>query len=268
MAERNNYNNIWVNIGAILFGIFLSSFIIDSIRAGASRVFPEEAEYWAIGFWADRFILRTIASIIGTAIGGFAAGAIAKSKGGVCGLISALPTSIFWIFVVIMLIIAPPESASLGHWGVSFILVIISPFVGFYNGNIGYTFRKDYPHIFEFRPRTVLGIKWFHWLWLIFPLYFVLQTITMRILQAFSLLFGSTQIMKISHSILAFILSVLIFTCIYFMGYGIFKTFLLLSRGSRLGLSNFKIAMRVLFYLLAIPLLSDALIYSLAKIFQ
>lgn len=262
-------SNVWVNIGAILFGIFIGSFVVDAIRAGATRIFPEEADlYWAIGFWGERFILRTIVSIIGTAFGGFAAGIIAKTKGGICGLLSAIPTSLFWLAVVITLFIAPPESASFGHWGVSSFLIIISPCIGFYTGIIGHSFRKDYPEIFEFRPRTILGIKWFHWLWLIFPLKLVIQTITIRTFQALGLLVGSTQVIKTGHGVLAFIVSVVIITFIYFIGYGLYKTFYLLSMDYRLGLSKFKITLRVVFYLLGIPLLSDAFIYLLPKFFQ
>lgn len=269
MVEQNKKSNIWVNIGAILFGIFLSSFVVDAIRAGATRIFTEEAGlYWAIGFWGERFILRILVSVIGTAFGGFAAGIIAKTKGRMCGLLSAVPTSLFWLAVVITLFIAPPESASFGHWGVSLFLIIISPCAGFYTGIIGHSFRKDYPEIFEFRPRTILGIKWFHWLWLIFPLYLVIQTITIRTFQALGLFFGSTQIINTSHGVLPFFVSVVIITFIYFIGYGLHKTFYFLSTGYKLGLSKFKITSRVLFYLLGIPLLSDAFIYLLSKFFQ
>lgn len=262
-------SNAWVNIGAILFGIFIGSFVVDAIRAGATRIFQEEADlYWVIGFWGERFILRTIASVIGTAFGGFAAGTIAKTKGGMCGLLSAIPTSLFWLPVVITLFIAPPESPSFGHWGVSLFLIMISPYIGFYAGIIGHSFRRDYTEIFEFRPRTILGIKWFHWLWLIFPLKFVIQTITMRIFQALGLFFASTQIIETGHGVLSFTVSVVIITFIYFIGYGLYKTFYLLSTSYRLGLSKFRMTTRVLFYLLGIPLLSDAFIYSLSKFFQ
>lgn len=78
MIEQNEKCNIWINIGAILFGIFLGFFVVDGIRAGAARIFSEEANlHWSIGFWGERFILRTIVSIIGTTFGGFVAGIMA-----------------------------------------------------------------------------------------------------------------------------------------------------------------------------------------------
>ena len=86
-------------IGGALFGALISLGITSSIQTGSEYIFGTESEQWGIGFWGNHHILRVIASLVGTSIGSFSAGCIAKIRGGLWGMMSALPASLFWLVI-------------------------------------------------------------------------------------------------------------------------------------------------------------------------
>ena len=96
MPEEIAEGRFLKQIGGALFGVFISLGITGSIQAGAEYIFVTEAEEWGIGFWGNHHVLRVVASLIGSSVGGFSAGCIAKMRGKLWGLLSALPASLFW----------------------------------------------------------------------------------------------------------------------------------------------------------------------------
>ncbi len=74
---------------------------------------------------------------------------------------------------------------------------------------------------------------------------------------ALVLLFGSTFVMETKYSVMIFLLFVALATFAYFIVWGWYKTFRLLSIPNNTGLSKFRIALRVLFFLYGIPILGE-----------
>ena len=163
----NEQSRLIKQICGALFGLCLSLLINGSIEAGATYFFPEEASEWGTAFWGSHHVLRIIASLIGTLFGGFSAGCIAKLHGEIWGLLSALPISLFWLVDCFILVKILSEDNSIqvtpGNWTVVFVLILISPVVGYYSGSVGGIIRIDNSQIFESRSGTILGVKWYHW---------------------------------------------------------------------------------------------------------
>ena len=233
--------------GGIVFGILLGLMVTDSIMRGASFVFPNEKDLWGVGFWGDHHFLRVIASGIGTLVGAFAAGCIAKTRGGVCGLLSALPTSLFWFSIVVFHFGSRPSNTKItfGQWLVIAALAIISPVAGFYAGLIGQKIRNDFAPLFEARSNTVLGIKWYHWLWLLTAIGWTGTLATYSIYQGLWLLFG-LRFSASLFNITAAILGIIVILSIFYSIFGLYKTFILLILGQAQGLSRSKITIRIL----------------------
>ena len=186
-------------IGGALFGAFISLGITGSIQTGSEHIFVTEAEEWGIGFWGDHHILRVIASLIGSSIGGFSAGCIAKVRGGIWGLVSALPASLFWVAIGVLALSQfftenKAFEITFGNWAVIVILVAASLVIGFYTGSLGESVRLGNSEIFECRPNIILGIKWYHWLWLFTIIHWVLMLGTFSVFQGFFLFFGTNRL--------------------------------------------------------------------------
>jgi hypothetical protein len=235
--------------GGILFGILLGLMVNDSIMRGASFVFPNEKDLWGVGFWSDHHFLRIIASGLGTLVGAFAAGCIAKSRGGGCGFLSALPTSLFWLSIVLLHFGSriTDTQITVGQWLVIVVLTVISPLAGFYAGLFGQKVRNDFAPLFETRPNTVLGIKWYHWLWFFTAIGWTGTLATYSIYQGLWLLLLFWLGFSASlFNITAAILGIIVILSIFYSIFGLYKTFILLSLGQAQGLSRSKMTIRVL----------------------
>jgi hypothetical protein len=242
----NEQSRLIKQIGGALFGMCLSIVIAGSIEAGATYFFPEEANEWGLAFWGSHHILRIIASLIGTLLGGFAAGCIAKLHGRMWGLLSALPTSLFWLFDCFMLVKTLSGDnliqVTLGNWVVVFVLTLMSPIVGYCSGSIGGIIRVDNPQIFESRSGTILGVKWYQWIWLAFSIHWVGLLTTFSIFQGLIILSGNDQLVFSINPVIAIFLVVI---CLCFIWVGIYKIFYFLISGKIKGLTNGQIVFRV-----------------------
>jgi hypothetical protein len=181
-------------------------------------------------------------------MGGFAAGCISKLRGRMWGLVSALPTSLFWLFIGCFVLVKISSGDNLiqvtfGNWVVVFILALLSPIVGYYSGSIGGFVRIDNPQIFESRSGTILGVKWYQWIWLVFLVYWVGLLTTFSIFQGLFILSGNDQLVFSINPVIAIFLVVI---CLCFIVVGTYKIFYFLISGKIKGLTNGQIVFRVL----------------------
>ena len=127
-------------------------------------------DYIGLAQWGDTFFLRIFASLIGTAIGTFVIGTFLKKKARLAAIIATLPTVLFWIAILIFGI------TIIADQGYSFenvkamlllpgIIAILSPVVGYFSAGWGQEYFDEFQ-----RSKSILNIKWYHWLW-IFPFY-------------------------------------------------------------------------------------------------
>ncbi|HEC66027.1 MAG TPA: hypothetical protein ENI23_12100 [bacterium] len=239
-------------IGGAVFGLLLGGIVTSSIYNGLAFIFREEAESWGLAFWGTHHVTRVLAGLIGVGIGSFVAGCIAKDHGGRWGLISALPRIGLWIIVAFLGVHATIQKyiipLTIGHWIVIAVLIPLIPFVAYYTGKAGQETRVEHEEFFENRKGTLLGIKWYHWLWLFFPINITGVLATASIFQIIAFFF------LIVRSLFWFLVvgdwvATIIGGGLYLLGRSMYETYNLLALGHQRGLTNRKIAKHIALWL-------------------
>ena len=203
--------------------------------------------------------MRVIASLLGSSVGGFSAGCIAKIRGGIWGLVSALPTSFFWMAIGALALsqVFAENIAfeiSFGNWAVIVILVSVSLIIGFYTGSLGQNVRVENPEIFECRPKLILGIKWYHWLWLFTINHWIVMLGTYSIFQGLFLFFGTNRsefLYGVNPALAVFLVGLAL--CL--LALSAVKIFGLLLYGYRRGLTKGLMSLRILGWIMVIILI-------------
>jgi len=240
-------------IGGAFFGFFLGGIITNSIWSGATFIFSNEAEEWGLGFWGEHYLTRILGGLIGVGIGSFVAGCIAKKHGARWGVISALPRIGIWVFVAIFGIHGAIQGyiipLTIWPWVTISVLIGLIPFVAYYTGKIGQQARVKNSEFFENRRSTLLGIKWYHWLWLFVPIHIT------GLLAIYSIYQMIMYLLLVFRSFLWFLIigswvEVLIGGGLYLLGRGMYETYSLLALGHQRGLTNRKIAKYIALWLI------------------
>lgn len=154
----------------ILFAIVFSFVVQDGIRLIIQKFLEIPADSIGLAQWGDTFFLRIFASLFAMAAGTFVIGTFLKEKVRLSGIIATLPATLFWIATLIFGI------TIVSDYGYSFenvktmlllpaILIILLPTVGYFSSGWGQEYFDEFQ-----RSKSVLNIKWYHWLW-IFPFY-------------------------------------------------------------------------------------------------
>ena len=240
-------------LGGAFFGFLLGGLITNSIWSGATFIFTNETEGWSLTFWGEHYLTRILGGIIGVAVGSFVAGCIAKKNGARWGVISALPRISVWVFVAIFGIHGVIQgyiiSISIWQWVTISILIGLIPLVAYYAGKIGQETRVGNREFFENRRGTLLGIRWYHWLWLFFPIHVT------GLLAIYSIYQMIMYLLLVFRSLLWFFIigswvEVLIGGGLYLLGRGMYETYSLLALGHQRGLTNRKIAKHIALWLI------------------
>jgi len=151
----------------ILFAIILGFVVSDALRLVIQKFLHITDEQMGIALWGNTFLLRIFASLIGTAAGAFVVGTFLKTKTKLAAVITTLPVSIFWLSLLIFVVIPKYEldPANIKIFLLSIILIIASPVLGYFSATWGQKYLDEFH-----RPKSVLNIKWYHWLWIL-PFY-------------------------------------------------------------------------------------------------
>lgn len=117
--------------------------------------------------WRDHYVWRLLSGVVVTSVVAFLSGAIAKSKGGVVATISNVPSVLIWgVIFYLMTFGGASVEGQRGFAVVSLIAIPVTTWAAFFFGRLGMEFQNA-----EFSGATVLGIRPYHWAWLIFPIY-------------------------------------------------------------------------------------------------
>lgn len=219
----------------------------------ASELVEEGAieSIWDYG-WGNHYIWFLFIFCFVTYCSAVLAGATAKKKGVVVAVIANLPVVVFSSLACILLYVSQIKVESSIAWKVVLPVSILgSIFFSVVGGSAGERWQNN-----TFSSKTIFGIRPLHWWWLIFPLNLVIQTLIPKIMTALAFLVGST-LMDIKNSVFLFLMFVVITTFIYFVIWGWYKSFCLLSIEYKGKVSKCGIVLRVLFYLFGIPLLFE-----------
>jgi len=135
--------------------------LIDEMRLMGFNVNPRE---WG---WGSHYIWRLFAGVVVTAFVGFLAGAIAKKNGAKVAAIANIPSVLIWGAMIYLFGFSGVEvEARIGFIVISIIAIPLTTYIAYLAGGFGEEIQRQ-----EFPENTVLGIKGYHWIWAIFPLY-------------------------------------------------------------------------------------------------
>lgn len=117
--------------------------------------------------WGTHYIWRLCASVVVTALVGFLAGAIAKSKGSLTATISNIPSLFIWVFTIYALGFSDVQvEEKTAFIIISIIAIPLTSYAAYMAGGYGQITQNN-----EFEENTILGVKPYHWLWAILPIY-------------------------------------------------------------------------------------------------
>lgn len=122
--------------------------------------------------WGNHYIWRLFAAIVVTACVGFLAGAIARQDGAVISALANIPSVLVWL-ATIYLFKHPDVFESIGldsGYNTEFIVISIiaiplTTLIAYFSGHFGEEGAEYDSH------DSVLGIKGYHWIWAVYPLY-------------------------------------------------------------------------------------------------
>lgn len=160
----------------VICGIIAGALIPSALASGCLSYFPEERQRAAgwIFLWGEHWAIRVVASWASAAGAGFITGIIARRRGRLLAAIAALPATLCWL--VIALIGWTQKVPFLGNQfevdfsignklAASLLVFTIIPFAC-YGGMAGEESGEMFGEHFDSRNYTLLGIKWYHYLWL------------------------------------------------------------------------------------------------------
>lgn len=156
----------------VLFAIILSLFISSELSLVVQKLWNISPDSIGLARWGDAFLLRIIASLSAMTAGAFIIGTFlrVKRRAQIAGVVAALPATLFWVGVLILGIVTGSDYGftveSVKQTIVlPSILAVLLPVVGYYSSSWGYQYHDDFQ-----RSKSILNIKWYHWLWLL-PFY-------------------------------------------------------------------------------------------------
>ena len=142
---------------AYLFDVSL----INEMRLSGFDISPRE---WG---WGNHYIWRLFASVVVTALVGVLSGAIAKNNGNRLTALANIPSVLVWCGMIYFLGFAGSEiEGRTGFIVISIIAIPLTTYIAYLAGGFGEEIQREFPE------HSVLGIKGYHWIWAIFPLYF------------------------------------------------------------------------------------------------
>jgi|GEM_PF-2796487 hypothetical protein len=150
--------------------------------------------------WGNHYIWRLFAGSIVTAIAGFICGAFSKSDGGKIAAIANIPSIIFWgILFYIITFTDTLIEGQLGYQIISIIAIPLTTYISFVSGKFGEAIQS------EFDEKTVLGINPYHWIWIVFPLYYYGLGIVYTSITFLKLQVATWRSMSIVNGLLSFL---------------------------------------------------------------
>ena len=169
----------------ILFSTIFSYLVTYSFQTVLQLQYEIPDADMFLGFWGDTYFFRILASLLGTAIGGFVIGTYLKKGSKIATIIYSVPIVAFWVFVLIYYYRGSIDEFSFfsRYHIIPLTLSLLSVPVAYFGCIVGCGFQDDFE-----RSKSILNIKWYHWLW-IFP--FLLNQIISVLILIITLLWNS-----------------------------------------------------------------------------
>jgi hypothetical protein len=165
--------------GAIACGIIAGVWIPSSMETGARLLFPDTVE-WSPTFWGEHWVVRPLVTGVSAVAAAFVAGAVARRFGSFIAAVSAFPAFLLWLWVTIsawresILFTGTETYVSVGNKVAATAIVIAIFPIAWVGGTAGEAFGREKAETFDARRWSLLGVKWYHYLWIPFVVHLVL----------------------------------------------------------------------------------------------
>ena len=117
--------------------------------------------------WNDHYIWWLFSGVVVTVLAGFLAGAIARERGARVAAIANIPSILVWAgFFYLMAYSGVEWEGQKGFQVVSLIAIPLTTLFAYASGGFGAEAQES-----DFDDETVLGIRPYHWAWIVWPLY-------------------------------------------------------------------------------------------------
>jgi len=226
-------------IFAVICGIIAGILLINSIQHGIQFRYNKEYSFdlWGIIVWGDHWFLRFLASSVATYLGAFIAGMIARKNGDMVGALSSTPTAITWVVISYLSWIGRFEvfgesyetTLSLMYKITATALSLTSGFFGIHGGTQGANLGAQIGSHFDTRHFSLLGTKWYHFLWIFLPLHLIIAQTAWILLYAGDWYKITWTTESSILNIIATFFLMAIYGSLYLTIQGIWKAYLILS---------------------------------------
>lgn len=270
-------------IFAIIAGNTAGLLLAGAVGAGVQYRFPDElaASGWGLLLWGEHWFLRALSSLINSALTGYTAGLIGRNKGGVLAIIAVFPSWVVWtVFEYIaitghfFLFNEGDVYVSLGNKiFIGIIILGVLP-VARWSGIQGQITGRKYSTHFDSRKYSLLGIKWYHYIWVPIVLYLIVlqgSYAGLYFLTWVKALWKSGIERFFLHAIIPMIFTVALYGTLSLMAKGVAKAYLILAGFENIP-SKGNAAVKVLKYVVGyqaiatgLQILIEFVHYTLAK---
>lgn len=229
-------------ISAIFLGVIVGALLPAAFHVGISYHFPDEreAQTWGLLLWAEHWAVRVVASLVGTVIAGFLVGLVARQKGGILSAIAAIPTVLSWLAIAIFgwteqvpfLMETRTVDISIGNKLAASLLVLVTIPAAYWSGIQGEDAGRRFGDFFDSKRGSLLGIKWFHFVWITLFLYLVMVQTSFIALYGFEwmkALWRSDVSYMSLRSIVPAVFTAMVWGTLYILWLGISKAYMVLS---------------------------------------
>lgn len=163
----------------VVAGIVAGALIPQSLQVGLGLYFPESLE-WSVLFWGEHWVLRPLASVASAFMAGAVAGAVARRNGHSVATMAVAPAVLVWAIAALtgwlghLPFTDSSTYVSIGNRLAATVIVFALIPVARVGGQEGAAFGQRYADHFDSRSHTLLGVRWFHYLWLPFLIHLLL----------------------------------------------------------------------------------------------
>jgi hypothetical protein len=166
-------------VGAVVLGVIAGVLIPNSLQVGVRFYFAAEPE-WSPVLWGEHWVVRPLASVVSALGASLVAGAVARRHGANVATLAVLPAVVLWAFIagsgwLGRLMFTDGEIyISIGNRLASTATAVVLIPVARAMGREGAAFGSTYGSLFDSRRFSLLGVRWFHFLWLPFLIHLLI----------------------------------------------------------------------------------------------
>ncbi len=170
--------------------------LINDMRVKGIGINPRE---WG---WGGHYIWRFFAGVVVTGLAATLTGAISKTSGKKVAALANIPSVIVWVVMTYLFGFTNVEvEGKAGFIVISILAVPFTTYVAYIFGRIGEEFQRD-----SFPENTVLGIRGYHWVWAILPVYWYMLGIVFVATKFIAYQFASWSDMSIFSALFSLLM--------------------------------------------------------------